>query len=52
MSFVVCKGTHFCNYSILKIKNGLHTKLIAHRLVVQKIDFGLDRGLRHEIYKI
>ena len=48
MSFVVCKGTHFCNYSILKIKNGLHTKLIALRLVVQKIDFGLDRRLRHE----
>ena len=52
MSFVVCKGTHFCNYSILKIKNGLHTKLIVLGLVVQKIDFGLDRGLRHEIYKI
>ena len=51
MSFVVCEGTYFYNYSILKIKNGLHTKIIALSLVVQKIDFGLDRWLRHENIK-
>ena len=45
------KALIFVIIAYLELKVVGIQKLIALRLIVQKIDFGLDRGLRHEIIK-